>query len=654
MNKKSSYDSIYRIAMLFMLLFFIGFSVNGCGRSPFARVNSGEEEEASSGDSQEEEKEYSLDDYMLSEKKGIYNITSLIPKYEGYQISTYGMRSEDEILIVYKTVNESAYNDYATYSDAADEGNPGEDDYKVVVVNITTGEVTEPIDQWSIARNEYGASVWLSLVSVNPLVMYDYANSTVYYPERDKDRTVSLDPDINGDLFARNGSIYLFDHNGSIYEILDDGVIKEVYTLPYEYSNMYIETGETDSALKVNTTTYKGDSVYLDIDTEKWTEKAYQQDYYNYYFCGCNDDIVYATKNTEGDFNMTLSAIDFKAEKLYEAEVPYEKINDTEVNSSYLDYTAYSKAGKYIVCGMMDYQGDYNAMLLWDFAVVEADEFKENEKTPFEVEEISYDDITEKAEKIEEEFGVEVKFGENIRTEVSDFEFDVYENTGDILNSLDTISEVLDLYPRGMFDSMEKGFVRNTVIFLTGNQRPKDSSINIQDSDGLTSNEDGFMMVFLKISNGGAVKSTLIHELAHVIDRRLENDCMMDEEQWNSMNPEGFDYYHGYVADDGQEYSEKDDYEYTTLDEKTWNENYKDAYFIDIYSKTWPTEDRARLMENLMYNTDYYDPMFQSKHLIEKLKYFSEQIRADLADDSWPKETSWEKRIREYEVYYGN
>ena len=63
-------------------------------------------------------------------------------------------------------------------------------------------------------------------------------------------------------------------------------------------------------------------------------------------------------------------------------------------------------------------------------------------------------------------------------------------------------------------------------------------------------------------------------------DAGIRPDAMYSEEKWMRLNPEGFKYA-------GSTFE---------LPEELLSREY-DEWFVDLYSKTFPREDRARIME---------------------------------------------------------
>ena len=67
---------------------------------------------------------------------------------------------------------------------------------------------------------------------------------------------------------------------------------------------------------------------------------------------------------------------------------------------------------------------------------------------------------------------------------------------------------------------------------------------------------------------------------------------------------------------------------------------------MDTYSRTFPTEDRARVLENAMAGWDWYFRDGQHAPLREKLTYYAACIRDAFDTTGWPDVTLWEKPLQ--------
>ena len=125
------------------------------------------------------------------------------------------------------------------------------------------------------------------------------------------------------------------------------------------------------------------------------------------------------------------------------------------------------------------------------------------------------------------------------------------------------------------------------------------------------------------------------HEIAHLIDRRLEflsqykDDIVFSEKKWNTYNPDNFAYLESY-----DNYENNPDYgKYS-------------KYFIDPYGTTYATEDRAELFGTVMDNalsgiTD--DSQFAPDTVLyDKMKYYCDCIRDGFNTEGWADTLPWE------------
>jgi hypothetical protein len=133
----------------------------------------------------------------------------------------------------------------------------------------------------------------------------------------------------------------------------------------------------------------------------------------------------------------------------------------------------------------------------------------------------------------------------------------------------------------------------------------------------------------------------VVHELTHAADYRFAGEGLLSEDEWNSMNPKGFSYYYSYINESGESYETAGSPENTAVSGCPAD----DVWFIDPYSKTYPMEDRARLMETLLSGRTPYSGCFKGRHVQEKLSYYFRFLRKALDDGSWPARTSWEEAL---------
>lgn len=115
---------------------------------------------------------------------------------------------------------------------------------------------------------------------------------------------------------------------------------------------------------------------------------------------------------------------------------------------------------------------------------------------------------------------------------------------------------------------------------------------------------------YIVIALGEGFEQSFYHELYYVIDSKvIGNSTVYDS--WSSLNPYGFDYDYDYDS-----YADRTDSRYLEGSSRA---------FIDSFSMTFPTEDRARIFEYAMMAGN--EAYFQSDIMQEKLETICTGIR---------------------------
>ena len=258
-----------------------------------------------------------------------------------------------------------------------------------------------------------------------------------------------------------------------------------------------------------------------------------------------------------------------------------------------------------------------------------------------------FDVIPEKVEnkrrELEEKYGFYFYIGTEIF--VNDFSYDLklFTDYDEVYAQMEVIDEVLSIYPEGFFEQLRYGGIKTLSIYLCGGFEKRESEGNtISDAIALASVFKYERALALDLYYASSLRSTIVHEISHWIDGRIESGAELNgyttyDEDWLKLNPSDYDYKYSYVGG-------RTIWKYI-FDEDGNNEN---TYFADAYSQTYPTEDRARHFEYLMYN-DSYNPDYIAlcPHMQEKLKFFFEAIRKTFDTSDWPEKTAWEEKLEE-------
>ena len=252
-------------------------------------------------------------------------------------------------------------------------------------------------------------------------------------------------------------------------------------------------------------------------------------------------------------------------------------------------------------------------------------------------------EIDAKRKALEEKYNIFFYLGPEIGNVVSDYIVAVSYDYSAMSNALDTIDETLATYPDGFFDQIKIDSIKTLGIYLCDGFT-KNGPNSIDTAIAVATSYGYERLLILDINYfGDELAENLIHEISHWIDKRLNYKLGEEEydELWCKLNPSSFNYCFSYVD---CRYNWRYIFSSDTLD---------DSYFVDSYSQTYPTEDRARLFEYLMYPS-YYEDYYASEHIREKMGRYCELIRENFDTTGWPEQTIWERKLNDYNTMYGN
>lgn len=244
-------------------------------------------------------------------------------------------------------------------------------------------------------------------------------------------------------------------------------------------------------------------------------------------------------------------------------------------------------------------------------------------------------DFEEWTKELEEKYKLKVVVGEECPTDYGDFVADVLTEPLPIRHALTEFEIALHAYPENFIEQLVYGAYTDIQVYIMQGIHASSPEITTIDSyAGVVSyyNAPHHMMVLDGV--GQTLRQTVFHEFSHIIDEKLLHESfnsggIYSEEQWEKLNPPEFSY--------------------------AWHRNdrgdsmYNEDYFIDDYSCSFPTEDRARILEYAMIQTGDY---FSHEGLREKLAYYSACIRYYFDTTGWGEETTWEQPLKGYRYVY--
>lgn len=242
-------------------------------------------------------------------------------------------------------------------------------------------------------------------------------------------------------------------------------------------------------------------------------------------------------------------------------------------------------------------------------------------------------ELYQRAEDLSQRYGVDIRIADQCALDYDQYTSDMITDEQNIRGALNVLEQVLAVYPEGYFEQLLYGNVRSIRIELVGNLKKKNVDPNAAFTTfaAFTQEKDSYYLMVADIYM--TYYESYFHEFSHITDKRLawdaalRTDALYSEAGWMALQPSGFYY----------------SYSYDTLPADVHNSDY-DGWFVDDYSCTFPTEDRARVMEYAMYGWDY---VFENAPLRAKLDYYCRCIRDCFDTTGWPEVTAWEKPLYE-------
>lgn len=286
---------------------------------------------------------------------------------------------------------------------------------------------------------------------------------------------------------------------------------------------------------------------------------------------------------------------------------------------------------------------DENNLFVWDLndkSSRATDAFAELYKLQdlYEADAKTLQGLKNKADEIGRRRGVEIYIGEEIQSCTKNiYTYTVNQNAVRISKALDELDRELGRYPNGMLAQIDDDFGSMLKIYLCGPILP-DNDTAISTAVGLQNTMENDTYLVLDITAVLSFTTTIHHELFHAIEKHLDaTDTFFDSDEWNNCNPPGFQYDYDYIANESSHNTE-----YVVGDV----ENSLQISFIDRYSKSFPVEDRARIMEYAMMEDRLCTGYFEHTYIRKKLELISRKLREGFDTTGWPEVTAWEKVLQ--------
>ena len=240
--------------------------------------------------------------------------------------------------------------------------------------------------------------------------------------------------------------------------------------------------------------------------------------------------------------------------------------------------------------------------------------------------------LYERAAQLSKRFGVDIRIADQCSLDYTHYESFPVTDPVYIRSALDVIEETLAQYPEGFFRQLTYDSMESIRIELVGSLFVRENvGTHPRHVNAFAQNNGTHYLVALDCFS--LQQKTLYHEFSHIIDKKLEwdsfirSDALYSEESWMALQPEGFRYAFSYteVPEELLRYMES-------------------GYFVTEYALTYPTEDRATLLEAAMHNYSWdFEPGSGRR---AKLQYYAACIRDCFDTEGWPEITLWEQVLQ--------
>ena len=377
---------------------------------------------------------------------------------------------------------------------------------------------------------------------------------------------------INGnDLYYNESAIYKLDNKYKNYEYYDyQNINDEIYLYYFDYDNSkYIVCD-----VKNNKCT--------DIPSNRYTK-------YNngIYFVNKDSIELYDLVNDKTDkYNISINRIEYYTNYLLNNNLYFyntdlkrlEIINYIDNKVDYIDMkniSTFEYYNNYLY--IYTFNGDY------DYYIIDINSYKYNYIT---IEEYikSFDELlSNKIKDIKDKYNVNIHVKDDLIS-FPDFTAKEYSDTVHIITSIDEITNVLSKFSKEVFDSFYDKNYEGLHMYLTSELKPKNIRTQYSSPAAYSLTYKNKYIIAMNIGIF-ANETNTCHELMHNIESNLNNKGEYFGD-WYKLNPKKHTYTYSYKETDSNKY---------TIGEN----NINNVYFVDSYANTYPTEDMARIFENI-------------------------------------------------------
>lgn len=193
------------------------------------------------------------------------------------------------------------------------------------------------------------------------------------------------------------------------------------------------------------------------------------------------------------------------------------------------------------------------------------------------------------------------------------------------MQALEQLDRGLQQYPPGFLAAVSQPFEGITVCLV--------SDIRGCSQWGTLDSLPGIQFLkenhaYIVLDTGRNIQGALYHQLCHLIDTVVYTHSSAYD-TWNNLNPTGFQYDYSYIAN-----LSRNSTAYLLEDRRS---------FVDMFSMSFPKEDRARIMEYAMLPGN--ESLFRPPVMQAKLNKLCLGIRESFCLEEYPERFLWEQYL---------
>ena len=221
-------------------------------------------------------------------------------------------------------------------------------------------------------------------------------------------------------------------------------------------------------------------------------------------------------------------------------------------------------------------------------------------------------------------YGIEIRLWTAIGpTQPEGYQLEPEHHAPQLMRTLQLLEHCLAQYPPGFVQTVASRFDGLT-LWLVRSIREQDSL----EREGLQFWDGNHAVIALAV--GSSAEGAFYHQLCHLIDTVVLSESSAYD-TWQSLNPTGFRYDYSYIANRSRN---------STAYLQEANRS-----FVDMFSMSFPREDRARIMEYAMLPGN--EELFRSETMQRKLRALCLGIREAFELTDFSETFLWEQYLHE-------